>query len=86
MTKEAGILQTWFEARGFGFIHRVVDGEVRSYFAHISQMHGVPKAGATVRFNVGLAGGSGRSKGPIAKNIEILDSAAGLNALAGGTQ
>jgi len=61
---------TWFETKAFGFIHHVVDGEVRSYFVHISQVSGKPKVGDTVRFEIG----EGR-KGPAAKNVEIVPAA-----------
>ncbi|MCU1241752.1 MAG: hypothetical protein JWO71_2478 [Candidatus Acidoferrum typicum] len=73
---------TWFETRGFGFIHSIVDGEVRSYFAHISQFHGQPRVGATVLFNA--AAGKG-SKGPVARNVEVVtEIQKGVAALAAG--
>jgi cold shock CspA family protein len=82
--KEIGTLVTWFENKAFGFVHQVVDGEVRSYFVHISQVAGKPKVGDTLRFEVG----EGR-KGPAAKNVEIVPATetpalAGMAALLSG--
>ena len=72
---------TWFTARGFGWVHHEVDGEVKSYFAHISNIVGTPTQGATVRFEVGEG-----KKGPKAVNIEIVEIKidSGISALAGG--
>jgi cold shock CspA family protein len=70
--KEVGVVMTWFTDRGFGWVHRVVEGEVRGYFTHISQCNGIPKVGDVVHFNIGVGRGS---RGPVAKNVEIVGGA-----------
>jgi cold shock CspA family protein len=75
--KETGILMTWFKTRGFGFVHQTVDGEVRTYFVHISQIIGKPEVGASVRFDAGES-----KKGPVALNVEIVTRT--VKAIGGG--
>lgn len=68
--KIEGTLVTWFETRGFGFVHENRDGKLVSYFLHISKvLGGNPRVGATVRFNPDQT-----LKGPIALDAEILSS------------
>jgi cold shock CspA family protein len=81
MQKQKGFINVWFENRGFGFIHANMDGNLKSYFFHISQLlSGAPMTGARAKFNVGA-----NSKGEIATDVEILaENQAGVDALRSG--
>ena len=67
-TKSVGVLNVWFEDRGFGFIHQDQNGELVRHFLHISNVRsGTPVTGATVRF-LPVAG----KKGLFALHAEVL--------------
>jgi cold shock CspA family protein len=83
---KTGRIVTYFEERGFGFIHEYVDDvsgskKLQQWFFHISSCLCEPKARLEVQFEIG----EGR-KGPMAINVDVFEAApqiAGLEALAG---
>ena len=78
--KIEGTLVTWFEPRGFGWVHENRGGKLFSYFLHISKvLGGNPRVGATVRFNPDQT-----LKGPVALDAEIFSTDA-TDVLAGKT-
>jgi hypothetical protein len=79
MDKRIAFIDVWFPDRNFGFVHEVRnDGQNYKLFLHGSNiLTGSPRSGLVVRFNEGL-----NSRGPLAIDVEILEPAAGLAALA----
>jgi cold shock CspA family protein len=89
--KRSGVLSSWDEIKGFGFVvARNSDGTRRSWFlhctriAHIEAENGIPEAGSPVYFDE-----EPHPRGPLAVNAEILalgpriQTNAGLRALTG---
>ena len=65
--KQTGVISAWFEDRGFGFIHEIVNGNLKSHFLHISKIiSGVPAKGAECVFNTGT-----NTKGEVAIDVEV---------------
>jgi cold shock CspA family protein len=73
-SKLRGVLSSWDEIRGFGFVvARNPDGTRRSWFLHCTRIerievaNGIPEAGSQVLFNE-----EPNPKGPLAVDAEIL--------------
>jgi cold shock CspA family protein len=65
--KETGVIGQWTPERGFGFIHQIVDGNLRTLFFHVTQIvQGVPEVGAGCSFIVG-----NNARGKCAATVEI---------------
>lgn len=75
MEKLVGILKYWNYQRGFGFVNRVVDGNLFRYFLHISQILDAvePNIGDTVKFHSGQS-----AKGLEARSAKIVPNDAAL--------
>ena len=77
-----GKIVSYFEDRGFGWIHEVSDGGLHQYFFHIRQCRFEPRKGGLVEFEI-----SQGPKGLAALNVRELVPAAnvsaGIDALAG---
>ena len=67
--KLTGLLKYWNYQRGFGFVNRIVDGDLIRYFLHASQIVDAvePDIGCTVRFHAVQ-----EAKGLTAHNAEIV--------------
>ena len=60
-------IDVWFQERGYGFLHAVVDGKIQRVFLHASNItSGKPTNGALARFEVVET-----QKGLMAANVEI---------------
>lgn len=67
--KLTGLLKYWNYQRGFGFVNRIVDGNLIRYFLHASQIVDAvePDIGCTVRFHAAQS-----EKGLEARSAEIV--------------
>ena len=79
MEKRIAYIDVWFPDRNFGFIHETrPDGQIYKLFLHASNIQtGMPRSGLIVKFNEGR-----NSKGALAIDVEVLEPAVGLAALA----
>jgi cold shock CspA family protein len=83
---KTGRIVTYFEERGFGFIHEYVADasstkKLNQWFFHISSCICEPKARLEVKFEIAEG-----KKGPMAVNVDVFQAAPqipGLEALSG---
>lgn len=63
-----GVIKAWFNDRGYGWIHP--DARPHDVFAHIRDVAGQPRVGATVEFQENDA--DKNSRRPYATDVKIL--------------
>lgn len=68
MQKQFGVIGSWNLDKGFGFIRQFVEGNLKSYFFHISAIKsGIPEKGARCSFVIGA-----NTRGECAVEVEIM--------------
>ena len=68
MQKQFGVIGSWNLDKGFGFIRQSVEGNLKSYFFHISAIKsGIPEKGAPCSFVIGA-----NTRGECAVDVEII--------------
>ena len=68
MQKLFGVIGLWNLNKGFGFIRQFVEGNLKSYFFHISSIRsGIPEKEAPCSFVIGA-----NSRGECAIEVEIM--------------
>jgi cold shock CspA family protein len=66
--KQVGVIGQWYSERGFGFIHQVISGNLKTFFCHVTQIKaGIPEKGAPCSFSVGT-----NTRGECAIEVEII--------------
>ena len=69
--KQVGVIGQWYSERGFGFIHQIVSGNLRTFFCHVTEIKaGIPTKGAACCFTVGT-----NTRGECAIEVEIMTGA-----------
>ena len=65
--KLTGVVGQWYTDRGFGFVHQVINGTLRTFFFHVTQIKaGIPEKGAPCSFEIGA-----NTRGECAIEVEI---------------